>query len=69
MTQCSPLYVAVIRATDEAIYNSLFTGHPGLRPWQYSGSLPLDRTVEILRQAWSDDRRPLNLYHDNFTVV
>jgi Peptidase family S58. len=46
----SPLFVAVIEATEEAIYNSL------LRATSVSGrghtveALPLDRTVEILRK-------------------
>ena len=46
----SPLFLAVIEATEEAIYNSLFRavtmtgrGHP-------VDALPIDRTLEILRQ-------------------
>jgi D-aminopeptidase len=47
----SPLFLAVIEATEEAIYNSLFratsvTGRDGNR----AEALPLDRTVEILKR-------------------
>jgi D-aminopeptidase len=46
----SPLFQAVIEATEEAIYNSLFLattvrGHRGT-----SEALPLDQTIEILRR-------------------
>ena len=46
----SPLFLAVIEATEEAIYNSLFraetmTGHGRTVP-----ALPLDKTLEILRK-------------------
>ena len=46
----SPLFLAAIEATEEAIYNSLFrattvTGHGGTVE-----ALPLDRTLEILRE-------------------
>jgi D-aminopeptidase len=47
----SPLFQAVIEATEEAIYNSLFrartiTGRGG----RTVEALPLDRTLEILRK-------------------
>jgi D-aminopeptidase len=47
----SPLFLAVIEATEEAVYNSLFrattmTGRGGSRV----EALPIDRTVEILRR-------------------
>jgi D-aminopeptidase len=45
----SPLFQAVVEATEEAIYNSLFmaedmSGQEG----RLEGALPLDRTLEIL---------------------
>ncbi|MEA3462893.1 MAG: P1 family peptidase [Bacteroidota bacterium] len=45
----SPLFLAVVEATEEAIYNSLFvaedmTGYKG----RFKQALPLDRTLEIL---------------------
>jgi D-aminopeptidase len=48
---CSPLFHAVIEATEEAIYNSLFaaitmTGRDGNR----ADALPLDATLQILRR-------------------
>jgi D-aminopeptidase len=47
----SPLFLAVVEATEEAIYNSLLrattvTGHDGNR----AQALPIDRTLEILRK-------------------
>jgi D-aminopeptidase len=47
----SPLFLAVVEATEEAIYNSLFrattvTGRGGRRV----EALPIDRMVEILRK-------------------
>lgn len=47
----SPLFLAVVKATEEAIYNSLFrattvTGREGHRV----EALPLDRTLEILKK-------------------
>jgi D-aminopeptidase len=47
----SPLFLAVVEATEEAIYNSLFrattvVGRNGNR----ADALPLDRTLEILRK-------------------
>ena len=47
----SPLFLAAIEATEEAIYNSLFkattmTGRNGVRV----EALPLDRTIEILKK-------------------
>jgi D-aminopeptidase len=55
----SPLFEAVVEATEEAIYNSLFraattTGHRGTIE-----ALPLDRTLRVLREhgALHHDRR------------
>lgn len=47
----TPLFLAVVEATEEAIYNSLFmaedmTGHKGRK----EEALPLDRTLEILER-------------------
>src|SRR6185503_8108562 len=47
----SPLFLAVVEATEEAIYNSLFrattvVGRNGNR----ADALPLERTLEILRK-------------------
>jgi D-aminopeptidase len=47
----SPLFQAVVEATEEAIYNSLLrattvTGRTGTRV----EALPIDRTVEVLRK-------------------
>ena len=46
----SPLFLAVIEATEEAIYNSLFRATTITGKGRTVESLPLDRTVEILRK-------------------
>lgn len=46
----SPLFLAVIEATEEAIYNSLFRATKTRGNGRTVDSLPLDRTVEILRK-------------------
>jgi D-aminopeptidase len=47
----SPLFLAVIEATEEAIYNSLFRATPVTgRDGNRAEALPLDRTVEILKR-------------------
>ena len=46
----SPLFLAVIEATEEAIYNSLFRATTVTGKGRTVESLPLDRTVEILRR-------------------
>jgi D-aminopeptidase len=46
----SPLFLAVIEATEEAIYNSLFKATTTTGRGHTVEALPLDRTVEILRQ-------------------
>lgn len=53
----SPLFLAAIEATEEAIYNSLLratsvTGRDG----NHAEALPIDRTVEILRRYGPDSR-------------
>ena len=46
----SPLFLAVIEATEEAIYNSLFKATTVSGKGRTVEALPLDRTVEILRK-------------------
>lgn len=46
----SPLFLAVIEATEEAIYNSLFRATTTSGRGRTVEALPLDRTLEILRK-------------------
>ncbi len=46
----SPLFLAVIEATEEAIYNSLFRATTMTGQGRTVEALPLDRTIEILRK-------------------
>lgn len=46
----SPLFLAVIEATEEAIYNSLFKATTTTGRGHTVEALPLDRTIEILRK-------------------
>jgi D-aminopeptidase len=46
----SPLFLAVIEATEEAIYNSLFRANTTSGKGRTVEALPLDRTIEILRK-------------------
>jgi D-aminopeptidase len=46
----SPLFVAVIEATEEAVYNSLFRATTVTGQGHTVEALPLDRTLEILRR-------------------
>ncbi len=46
----SPLFLAVIEATEEAIYNSLFRATTITGRGHTVDALPLDRTLEILRK-------------------
>ncbi len=46
----SPLFLAVIEATEEAIYNSLFRAVTTTGQGRTVEALPLDRTLEILRR-------------------
>jgi D-aminopeptidase len=46
----SPLFLAVIEATEEAIYNSLFRATTTTGRGRTVEALPLDRTLEILRK-------------------
>ncbi len=60
----SPLFLAVVEATEEAIYNSLFmaeemTGYEG----HHMEALPIDRTLEIL------DRHDARQAQSNFIIL
>ena len=46
----SPLFLAVIEATEEAIYNSLFKATTTSGSGHTVDALPLDRTIEILKR-------------------
>jgi D-aminopeptidase len=46
----SPLFLAVIEATEEAIYNSLLRATTTTSRGLTVEALPIDRTVEILRR-------------------
>ena len=46
----SPLFLAVIEATEEAVYNSLFKATTTTGKGHTVEALPLDRTMEILRK-------------------
>jgi D-aminopeptidase len=48
--ECSPLFVAVIEATEEAIYNSLLQATTTSGNGHTIPALPIDKTVEILRK-------------------
>jgi D-aminopeptidase len=46
----SPLFLAVIEATEEAIYNSLFCATTTTGRGHTVEALPIDRTLEVLRK-------------------
>jgi D-aminopeptidase len=46
----SPLFLAVVEATEEAIYNSLFRATTLTGRGRTVEALPLDRTLEVLRK-------------------
>ena len=46
----SPLFLAVIEATEEAIYNSMFRATTVTGRGRTVEALPMDRTLEILRK-------------------
>jgi D-aminopeptidase len=48
--ECSPLFVAVIEATEEAIYNSLLQATTSTGSGHTVQALPIDKTTEILRK-------------------
>ena len=53
----SPLFLAVIEATEEAVYNSLFRAEAMSGCGHTVEALPLDQTVEILRRYGAVDGR------------
>src|SRR6266446_4789745 len=48
--EMSPLFLAVIEATEEAIYNSLLKATTVTSNGRTVEALPIDRTVEILKR-------------------
>ncbi|HXZ79613.1 MAG TPA: P1 family peptidase, partial [Terriglobales bacterium] len=46
----SPLFLAVIEATEEAVYNSLFQATTMTGHGHTVEALPLDKTIQILRK-------------------
>jgi D-aminopeptidase len=46
----SPLFLAVIEATEEAVYNSLFRATTVKGRGQTIEALPIEKTIEILRR-------------------
>jgi D-aminopeptidase len=46
----SPLFVAVIEATEEAVYNSLFRAETTTGRGRTVEALPVDKTLEILKR-------------------
>ena len=48
--ECSPLFVAVIEATEEAIYNSLLQATTTTGNGHTVQALPIDKTTGILRK-------------------
>jgi D-aminopeptidase len=59
--QMSPLFLAVIEATEEAVYNSLFRATTVTGNGHTVEALPIDRTLEILRRH--NAFKPLTLDH------
>jgi D-aminopeptidase len=53
----SPLFLAVIEATEEAIYNSLFRAQTTTGNGHTVEALPLERTLDILRKYHALERR------------
>jgi D-aminopeptidase len=53
----SPLFLAIIEATEEAIYNSLFRAQTTTGNGRTVEALPLERTLEILRKYNALDKR------------
>jgi D-aminopeptidase len=53
----SPVFLAVIEATEEAIYNSLFRAQTVTGGGRTVEALPLERTLEILRRYNAVERR------------
>lgn len=53
----SPLFLAVIEATEEAIYNSLFVAESMAGGGKTVEALPLERTLDILRKYGAIEKR------------
>ncbi|HEY9283444.1 MAG TPA: P1 family peptidase, partial [Pyrinomonadaceae bacterium] len=53
----SPLFLACIEATEEAVYNSLFRAQTTAANGRTVEALPLERTLEILRKYNALERR------------
>jgi D-aminopeptidase len=53
----SPLFLAVVEATEEAIYNSMFRATTTMGSGRTVAALPLEETVEILRRHGVLDRK------------
>jgi D-aminopeptidase len=53
----SPLFLACIEATEEAVYNSLFRAETTTGSGRTVEALPLERTLEILRKYNALERR------------
>ena len=53
----SPLFLAVVEATEEAIYNSLFRAETTTGNGRTVEALPLERTIEILRKYNALEKR------------
>jgi D-aminopeptidase len=49
-TDLSPLFLAAIEATEEAIYNSMFRASSTTGNGHTADALPIDKTLEILRK-------------------
>jgi D-aminopeptidase len=52
----SPVFLAVIEATEEAVYNSLFRATTTTGRGHTIAALPIDRTLEILRKYGARDK-------------
>jgi D-aminopeptidase len=61
----SPLFLAVIEATEEAIYNSLFRATTMTGRGHTVEALPLDKTLLILRQHGELNQAPSGVNHRN----
>jgi D-aminopeptidase len=54
----SPLFLAAIEGTEEAVYNSLFMAVTTSGRGHTVDALPVDRTLEILRDHGVTPRQP-----------
>jgi len=62
----SPLFLAVIEATEEAIYNSLFRATTVTRRGHTVEALPLDKTIQIVREHGALSETPPGESHRNY---